>query len=304
MGRVPGESTSSGQSTWAAQSSECSLGEKCEDERRSRSPLGCSVAGVGPGPRDASTRSGDHRQARGHFLPPKGLLPPSHLSVLKTTEEMQISFFAIRFFWLWVNLELEMLPADHGTFYIRCQAYLRLAKMGLSSLLFRSPCTATFCPSTATPGFDCLCSVLLGGWQTPPGVSLILPGLKAAEVFLEGCTWALPMGAAPTGTTLPVTGSLGSWGSRTLPRTPPLPPEGVEALNSGGIRSQIFRRFAVALPRGSGGLHLKAIAIFKTLQVHSTFLCLGAQDHLGAGGTFLGFGQKWSCDPAPLVPSA
>lgn len=146
-----------------------------------------------------------------------------------------------------VNLELEMLPTDHGTFYIHCQVYLRLAKMGSSSLLFRLPCTATFCPSTAAPGFDCLCSVLLGGWQATPGVSLILQGLKAAEVFLEGCTWALPMGAAPMGTSLPVTGSLGSWGSRTLPPSPPLPPEGVGALNSGGIRSQIFRRFAVAL---------------------------------------------------------
>ena len=73
MERVPGESTSSGQSTWAAQSSECSLGEKCEDEGRSCSPLGCSVAGLGPGLRDASTRSGDHRQARGCLLPPKGL---------------------------------------------------------------------------------------------------------------------------------------------------------------------------------------------------------------------------------------
>lgn len=199
MGRVPGESTSSGQSTWAAQSSECSLGEKCEDERRSRSPLGCSVAGVGPGPRDASTRSGDHRQARGHFLPPKGLLPPSHLSVLKTTEEMQISFFAIRFFWLWVNLELEMLPADHGTFYIRCQAYLRLAKMGLSSLLFRSPCTATFCPSTATPGFDCLCSVLLGGWQTPPGGVSHSPGLESCRGFLRGLHLGPPHGCCTHG---------------------------------------------------------------------------------------------------------
>lgn len=237
MGRVLRESTSSGQSTWAAQSSECSLGEKCEGERRSRSPPGCSVAGVGPGLRDTSTRSGDHRQARGRLLPPKGLLPPSHLSVLETTEEMKFSFFAICFFWLWVNLELEMLPTDHGTFYIHCQAYLRLAKMGSSSLLFRLPCTATFCPSTAAPGFDCLCSVLLGGWQATPGVSLILQGLKAAEVFLEGCTWALPMGAAPTGTSLPVTGSLGSWGLRTLLPTPPLPPGGVGALNSGGIRS-------------------------------------------------------------------
>lgn len=182
MGRVLRESTSSGQSTWAAQSSECSLGEKCEGERRSRSPPGCSVAGVGPGLRDTSTRSGDHRQARGRLLPPKGLLPPSHLSVLETTEEMKFSFFAICFFWLWVNLELEMLPTDHGTFYIHCQAYLRLAKMGSSSLLFRLPCTATFCPSTAAPGFDCLCSVLLGGWQATPGVSLILQGLKAAEV--------------------------------------------------------------------------------------------------------------------------
>ncbi|CAI9157236.1 unnamed protein product [Rangifer tarandus platyrhynchus] len=89
------------------------------------------------------------------------------------------------------------------------------------------------------------------------------------------------MGAAPMGTSLPVTGSSGSWGSRTLPPTPPpslrvweqSTPEASDHRSSEG--SQWLYK------RGSGSLHLKAIAIFKTLQVHSTFLCLGARDRLG-----------------------
>ena len=38
-----------------------------------------------------------------------------------------------------MNLELEMIPTDCVTFYIRYQMYLRLAKMGSNSLPFRSP---------------------------------------------------------------------------------------------------------------------------------------------------------------------
>ena len=86
-----------------------------------------------------------------------------------------------------------------------------------------------------------------GAWQTTPGVSLVLPGLKAAEVFLEGCTWALPMGAAPTGTSLPVTRELRQLGIEDPAPHPTPVPEGVGAVNTRGIRSQISRRFAVAL---------------------------------------------------------
>ena len=99
-GSVPRDSTSSEKSAWATRPTKWSLWEKCEDERWSRSPPGCSVAGGTQDSEMLLLGVATTLRLGGASSPPEGLPPRSHPSTLKTTEETKFSFFATHFFWL------------------------------------------------------------------------------------------------------------------------------------------------------------------------------------------------------------
>lgn len=74
--------------------------ESHEDQRMESLTSGFFHGCEDPGHRDAPHRRHDHSQARGRpCFSPKGPPPPSHLSMLKTTEEKKVFFFATHSFW-------------------------------------------------------------------------------------------------------------------------------------------------------------------------------------------------------------
>lgn len=130
----------------------------------------------------------------GFGLPPSWVpIPPSHLSIIETTEEKKVFSLLHTHFGIY-ELGLEMIPTYHFNFYVWYQTYLRLANMDSNHLqcwVIRS----LHCCHILSINSHCWAYVSLfhttRGWETShvfllrTSEPISCPGIESRKYFLR-----------------------------------------------------------------------------------------------------------------------